>query len=1136
MARSPNFCFLDRYDPLLLELAANAERFCFSEPTICLIRLRQLAEAMAFQVVAALGDFPADAQRRDLSDAIRLLEAKSSLGLDTAQVFHHLRRAGNLAVHENRGSRGDALHALRFAQRAAVWFHRTLGDPKFKSPLFVPPPEPQQASPGLADELKSLREQLTQTQTAVAAASSSAEAERRLREEAEEKARKAYADLEAAMSLAEEAESKILQSQSRFLLKLSAAPQPAAVSIGATIQQAQQANLNLADELDESQTRLLIDGQLRAAGWEADSAELRYAKGARPEAHRFKAIAEWPTSSGPVDYALFHGMTLLGVVEAKRQSKNVPGVLEQAKRYSRNFKLNGTGEYAVGAPWADHHAPFLFATNGRPYLQQLRTRSGIWFLDIRAKTNLPRPLNGWYSPDGLLAEFNTNRGFADANLHQSPNDLPGLRPYQREAIAKVEERLALGQRDLLLAMATGTGKTRTCVSLLYRLIRAKRFRRILFLVDRTELGTQANDAFTNVKLENLLSFSQIYDVKEIGDARPDAETRVHLATVQGMVMRLLFPSDNQEPFPVDTYDCIIIDECHRGYILDRELSDNEIGFLDENDYISKYRRVLDHFDAVKIGLTATPAIHTTEIFGKPVYTYSYRQAVIDGFLIDHEPPLRLVTALAENGIHWKTGEPLHLLNPTAGTVDLTEAPDEIDMDVEDFNSRVITEPFNRTVCEELARHIDPNLPGKTLIFCANDAHADLVVDMLSHSLATRYVGVHQDAVAKITGRSDKPDQLIRRYKNEELPKIGVTVDLLTTGIDVPAIVNLVFIRRVKSRILYEQMLGRATRLCPDLFGPGEDKEIFHIYDAVDLYATLQDFTDMKPVVNDPSLSLRQLVDALLATAPTDASRPHFHDAVLARLQRKRSLLRQHDEALAYRSGFGADALIEHLHKGGAAASIALFTAKPALAEYIDSLRKPGSRPGVPISHHPDELLRVETGYGTALKPEDYLESFGAWLRENIATLPALIVVTQRPRELTRSQLRELALALDAAGFSETYLKTAWRDARSEDIAAGIIGYVRTQALGSPLLPYAERVERAMKAIAHGKRYQWTAPQRQWLDRIGKQITKEQVIDREAFNEGRWRDLGGFDAANRIFDGKLESLLGDLKAEVWRDSA
>jgi type I restriction enzyme R subunit len=185
----------------------------------------------------------------------------------------------------------------------------------------------------------------------------------------------------------------------------------------------------------------------------------------------------------------------------------------------------------------------------------------------------------------------------------------------------VEDGLAAGLREQLLAMATGTGKTRTCIGLSYRLVKAKRFRRILFLVDRTALGDQASNAFKDVKLENLQSFTEIYDVKELGDIVPDADTRLHIATIQGMVKRLLFADENTPSFPVDLYDAIVVDECHRGYILDQEMSEAEMTFRSEEDYISKYRRVLDHFDAVKIGLTATPALHTAEIFGKPVYQF-----------------------------------------------------------------------------------------------------------------------------------------------------------------------------------------------------------------------------------------------------------------------------------------------------------------------------------------------------------------------------------------------------------------------------------------------------------------------------------------------------------------------------------
>ena len=293
------------------------------------------------------------------------------------------------------------------------------------------------------------------------------------------------------------------------------------------------------------------------------------------------------------------------------------------------------------------------------------------------------------------------------------------------------------------------------------------------------------------------------------------------------------------------------------------MSDAELGFRNEQDYISKYSRVLDHFDAVRIGLTATPALHTTDLFGGPdrlpIYQYSYRQAVIDGYLIDHEPPFRIITSLAEDGMRWRQGETMKILHTKTSTLELYSTPDEVKVEVEQFNTRVITEDFNRVVCEALAEQIDPSLPGKTLVFCATDAHADMVVGLLKEAFKQRYGSVEDDAVVKITGAADKPMQLIRKFKNERLPSVAVTVDLLTTGIDVPEIVNLVLIRRVRSRILYEQMLGRATRLCDDLYGSGQPKERFMIYDAVDLYAALEPYTSMKPVVTQPKITFRATV-------------------------------------------------------------------------------------------------------------------------------------------------------------------------------------------------------------------------------------------------------------------------------------
>src|SRR5215204_4546002 len=199
---------------------------------------------------------------------------------------------------------------------------------------------------------------------------------------------------------------------------------------------------------------------------------------------------------------------------------------------------------------------------------------------------------------------------------------------------------------------------------------------------------------------------------------------------------------------------MVVDECHRGYLLDQELSETELTFRGQDDYISKYRRVLEYFDATKIGLTATPALHTTEIFGDPVFTYSYRDAVIDGYLNDHEPPIRIETALSQAGIGFAKDDQLELLNTQTGEIDLAHAPDELHFEVEQFNRQVVTEEFNRVVAEELARHIDPALPGKTLIFAATDAHADIVVKHVKKAFAEAYGEIDDNAVRKITGSVD----------------------------------------------------------------------------------------------------------------------------------------------------------------------------------------------------------------------------------------------------------------------------------------------------------------------------------------------------------------------------------------------
>mgnify|MGYP002394718069 CR=1 FL=1 len=771
--------------------------------------------------------------------------------------------------------------------------------------------------------------------------------------------------------------------------------------------------------------------------------------------------------------------------------------------------------------------PFVFAANGRSYLKQIETESGIWFRDTRRSGNHRRALVDWPTPNGLSGLLEIDQDAAEAALKSQPFEFGfPLRQYQESAIRAVEAALSAERRAMLVAMATGTGKTKLAIALLYRLLSAKRFRRICFVVDRSALGHQTEGEFSTTKVVSGKTFAEIFGLKGLEDVSPGMETKVHICTIQGLVKRVLYAADTSEAPPVDQYDLMVIDECHRGYLLDRELSDTELSFRGQDDYISKYRRVLEYFDAVKIGLTATPALHTTEIFGEPIFKYSYREAVIDGYLIDHEPPLRIETALARSGIGFSEGEQVEYLAAETGEIDTATLPDEIHFEVDQFNRQVITAEFNRVVAEELAKHIDPALPGKTLIFAATDAHADIVVNAIKKAFADAYGEIDDAAVKKITGSVDRVQNLIRSFRNDANPKIAVTVDLLTTGIDVPKITNLVFLRRVNSRILYEQMIGRATRQCPEI-----GKDVFRIFDAVDLYPHLQNLTDMKPVVVNPSISFEQLVGEM-TVATDDAQRDTIREQFIVKLRRRLKKLpdeaRQRFEAVA---GETPEAMLKRLEAGKAPDLAAWLKDRTAIGPILD-WQSDGDNPRfVPISHHADEVVAVTRGYGDAEKPEDFLDSFAAFVRDNVNTIAALKLVLQRPRDLTRADLKELRLALDRKGYSEANLQRAWADAKNEEIAASIIGFVRQAALGEPLVPYDDRLRSAMRTIIASR--QWTEPQKRWLKRIGEQIEKEVIVDREAVDKEPFIADGGFNRLNKVFGGELESILAGINEEMWR---
>ena len=471
---------------------------------------RLVNEIMVFEHISAP---PVDNTH---SNRIRLLKRAGLLPRDIDNTLYLLRKTRNTAVHTGADSVDDAKTLLSLMYNLAVWFMETYGDWGFIAPAFVMPDENAQhdLEALLAEQEQKIKELTQRLEEVKTAASGSTKKERAKRAE----------------------------------------------TVSAMM------NWN------EAQTRRLIDEQLRKAGWEADTQVLRCSKGTRPVKGRNIAISEWPTNSafqdhGYVDYAFFIGEKLVAVMDAKKMGEDVAATIDvQVKDYATHIREEDQA-YVIGN-WGSYQVPFLMASNGRAYLEQLRTKSGIWFLDARDSSNISYPIRNWFSPTDIEEKLKQDIGAANIALVESDDafltDPAGLnlRDYQVKAIHKATEAIRAGKQTALLAMATGTGKTRTALGFIYKMLEAKRFRRILFLVDRVSLGEQAMDKFKDVKLRDQLTLDQIYELRDIDDNEISADTKVSICTVQGLLKRTIL-AEKPDLMP-GAFDLIIVDEAHRG--------------------------------------------------------------------------------------------------------------------------------------------------------------------------------------------------------------------------------------------------------------------------------------------------------------------------------------------------------------------------------------------------------------------------------------------------------------------------------------------------------------------------------------------------------------------------------------------
>lgn len=889
-------------------------------------------------------------------------------------------------------------------------------------------------------------------------------------------------------------------------------------------------------ESEAKTRRQRIDPRLKAAGWQLKPLRPEYAD-SPPAA---SAVVEWPTTNGPADYALTDELEVRGVVEAKKVTIGPQGVLTQAERYSKGISSSHVirGEYGV---------PFLYSTNGEI----------IHFHDVRRVQNRSRVVSQFHTPAALAEMLARDLDTELAALAQIPVS-QRLRPYQVEANQAIEQAISGGKRKLLVTMATGTGKTLMTVNEVYRLMKSGVARRVLFLVDRRALAAQTVREFASFEAEPGYKLDKIYPVysqafqkDDFGEDDPFdpnvmpnslltnpklGDAFVYVATIQRMAMNLFggagaltidgdeeVDADVQQlDMPIHAFDLIIADECHRGYSAKER---------------AVWRDTLDHFDAIKVGLTATPAAHTVAYFENLEYRYEYERAVREGYLVDYDV-VAVKSDVRINGVFLKEGEQIDEVDPETGTKQLDLLEDERAFDATEVERKVTAPDSNRKILEELKRYAEDfeaqhgRFP-KTLIFAANDlphvSHADQLVD-----LARDIFGQGESFVAKITGRVDRPLQRIREFRNRPNPKIVVTVDLLTTGVDIPDLEFLVFLRPVKSRILFEQMLGRGTRLGGDR---APDKDRFVVFDCFD-GSLLAYFKGATGITAEPADSDNKTTSQIIEEIWQNKDRDYNTRRLVKRLQRiAKSMSGEAYEAFAQFIPDGdvgdfADKL------SGLLRASWLPTMKllrdPAFQDLLEHYPR-GKRSFVIASTTTDTvssewLIRGTTGQ--EYKPDDYIEAFTNFVNAESGKVEAISVLLKRPKgwnPVTLTELREV-LSRAPEHFTETNLERAFR-VKYNKALVDIISMVKRAAIeGAPLLTAEERVRAAVGKVAEGRSL--TADQGQWLGYIEQHLIENLSIDRDDF------DLipvlsshGGWGRANRVFDHRLSDLLDQLNEEL-----
>lgn len=911
------------------------------------------------------------------------------------------------------------------------------------------------------------------------------------------------------------------------------------------------------DMKPEERARQKIDQLLTAADWTIQDREQM-----NLGASQGVAVREFPMSSGPTDYLLFVDRRAIGVIEAKPEGVTLSGVSEQTEKY-----LAG-----VPAPLRVYQKPLPFGYES--------TGVETYFRDLRDPDSRSRPVFAFHKPETLLQRIRQQRTLRDY-LQTLPNlDKQDLRDCQIEAILNLEQSFAADRPRALIQMATGSGKTYTAVSFVYRLIKHAKAKKILFLVDRSNLGRQTLKEFQQYDTpDDGRKFAELYNVQHLTTNRIDEVSKVCITTIQRLYSMLKGDSDFDEEneseslfdrdpgnqpaaeveynpnIPISTFDFIITDECHRSIY-------------------NRWRPVLEYFDAFIVGLTATPSKQTLGFFDQNLVTeYPHERAVADGVNVGYEV-YRIKTEITEKGSEIEAGFYVDKRDKLTRETRWELLDEEMEYSTNQLDRDVVAPDQIRTVIQTFRDKLFTEIfPGrtevpKTLIFAKDDSHAEDVLRIVREEF-----GKGNDFCKKITYRTtgDTPENLLASFRNSYNPRIAVTVDMVATGTDIRPLECIIFMRNVRSPVYFEQMKGRGTRTISssDLHAVSPDihhKTHFVIVDAVGVCEN--DKTDSRPLERKPSVPFDKLLETV-AFGDREADTLTSLAGRLARLDRQigddeHKQITQVSGGISLQRMIHAlfDAIDSDIHQQPMVlteSSTEILTIQEGAAQLIAEACKPFDNPDVrntriDLNRQQEQTIDtvsqdnvIFSGFDQEAKARaaQRVESFKQFIEDNKDELTAIQIIYSRPygqRHLTYQQVQQLAQAIEKPPhrFTKEELWQAYerldqskvKGSGPDKLLTDIISLIRF-AIGETgtLEPYKETVDRRFQEWLNNQEGSFSEEQRAWLEMIKDHIATSLRIEMDDFENIPFQAKGGAIKVYQLFGDALDTILETLNERL-----